>query len=170
MEVFTGYWNGEPAKYRVVMIQVGPEPAALTKQLEAARPGLKRYLWFVPFIGTQRQAVEVHYGQGEPFYLDNEDGRGLLKVTEGMGSWKYGHKSVYPQPGIHAVPVPKADWIKYVKALGEKISDDIDVAWRAIDREGYNKFKEETDALRRSINQMRNQGQPSGRWGEHKNK
>jgi hypothetical protein len=49
--------------------------------------------WFKEFIGQEREAVEVTY-YGDVFYLDNEDGSGWAKVTNGHGSPQYGHRSL----------------------------------------------------------------------------
>ena len=38
--------------------------------------------------------MEVDYFKEGPFYLDDEDGRGWRKVTEGRGSPGYGHRSL----------------------------------------------------------------------------
>lgn len=43
--------------------------------------------------GSIRLAVEVNY-YGEKFFLDNEDGQGLFKVTKGRGSPKWAHSSL----------------------------------------------------------------------------
>lgn len=73
------YWNGLPAKARKVRVVVGPSP----------RPTW----WCAGLAGTEREAVEVH-GDGEVFYLDNEDGSGWAKVTQGRGSPIWGHSEL----------------------------------------------------------------------------
>lgn len=73
------HWNGEPVRARRCLVVVGPAPNA--------------NWWCVGMEGTERQAVEVIYGQ-QRFFLDNEDGKGWAKVTEGQGSPRTYHKSV----------------------------------------------------------------------------
>ena len=70
------FWNGYPAQCRKVRVVVG----------KSERPTW----WCAPLEGQDREAVEVH-GDGEVFYLDNEDGQGWAKVTVGRGSPQYGH-------------------------------------------------------------------------------
>ena len=73
------FWNGEPCQARRVRVLVG----------ESERSSW----WCARLVGTTREAVEVTYG-GQAFYLDNEDGSGWRKVTNGKGSPQYGHKSL----------------------------------------------------------------------------
>lgn len=73
------YWNGEPAPARRVTVVVGP----------SQRPTW----WCAELAGTTRAAVEVTYG-GDVFYLDDEDGSGWHKVTEGHGSPRVSHSSL----------------------------------------------------------------------------
>lgn len=49
--------------------------------------------WFAGLGGTVRDAVEVTYG-GRSFLLDDEDGRGWAKVTEGRGSPRRSHSGL----------------------------------------------------------------------------
>jgi hypothetical protein len=74
------YWNGEPCparKVRVIVADSGFFPA----------------YWAREFVGQEREAVEVSYFD-KPFYLDNEDGSGWRKVTEGHGSPAWGHRDL----------------------------------------------------------------------------
>lgn len=73
------FWNGEPCSARIVRVIVG-KPLAPT-------------WWCADLEGTEREAVEVRYGN-QLFYLDNENEQGWLKVTLGMGSPRYGHRSL----------------------------------------------------------------------------
>lgn len=143
-----GFWNGELADFRVVVGIVGDEPAELKKQIEGSRPGMKRYLWFVPFIGQQRQMVEVKY-QGETFYLDNSDGTGLHKVTSGKGSPRVGHKSVYPSSISHEVP--REQWQECTEFVCEIVKEEIDEMWTALDPIGYPAHKKQMDNLMKSM-------------------
>ena len=148
MILHNGYWNGLAAKFRIVIAIVGPEPAELKDHIEKSRPGLKRYLWFVPFIGQHRQVVEV-IQDGQTFYMDNEDGSGFRKVTEGRGSPQFGHRSFYPAEILSEVC--PSEWTKWFPALQDRIQEDVDIAWRQIDREGYNEDKEKLESLKRTI-------------------
>jgi hypothetical protein len=73
------YWNGEPCKATKVVVKVGKSP--------------RDTWWCAKMEGHQRRAVRVDYGN-ERFYLDNEDGSGWRKVTDGKGSPQCGHKSL----------------------------------------------------------------------------
>lgn len=84
-----GYWNGEPCEVRLVRVIVGPSP--------------KPTWWCADLVGTERKAVEVTYG-GQTFYLDNEDGEGLMKVTTGRGSPAYGHSSLPVERVVEPAP------------------------------------------------------------------
>lgn len=75
----TGWWNGEPAEVRRVRVIVG----------DAMAPTW----WCAELVGTERAAVEVRYG-AQLFYLDDEDGSGWAKVTEGHGSPRLHHRNV----------------------------------------------------------------------------
>jgi hypothetical protein len=74
------YWNGERTPARRVRVIVGPSP----------RPTW----WCAGLAGTEREAVEVRYGEQPPFYLDNENGSGWAKVTIGRGSPEWGHSGL----------------------------------------------------------------------------
>ncbi len=65
------YWNGEPCAAERCEVIVGWSSTPTW--------------WCADLEGTKRQAVRVHYA-GNVFYLDNEDGSGWAKVTEGHGS------------------------------------------------------------------------------------
>ena len=73
------YWNGEKCRARKVRVIVGT-------------PRLATF-WYADLVGTERSAVEVSYGK-EVFLIDDEDGSGWRKVTSGMGSPRFGHKSL----------------------------------------------------------------------------
>ena len=74
------FWNGEPCKARIVVVIVGKS--------------LRETWWCAKLEGQKRQAVEVNYRGEAPFYLDNENGQGWVKVTEGRGSPQWGHSSI----------------------------------------------------------------------------
>jgi len=74
------FWNGEPCEARKVNVVVGASP----------RPTW----WCASLEGQTRAAVEVIYAGQAPFYLDNEDGSGWRKVTDGRGSPHWAHASL----------------------------------------------------------------------------
>lgn len=49
--------------------------------------------WCAKFKGTERAAVKVTV-DGRTFYIDDESGKGWLKVTVGRGSPNVGHLSL----------------------------------------------------------------------------
>jgi len=134
-----GFWNGESALFRIFQGVVGPEPEWQTRQIEKISPGLKRYLWFVPFIGTERQMVEV-LADGEVFYLDNEDGTGLYKVTKGGGCFTCAHASVYPS-AIKRYLL-ESEWNVYTPTLQAQVRENIEEAWMKLDPEGFTEYME----------------------------
>lgn len=75
-----GYWNGEPADVARVLVRV-------------ADSGRFPQYWAREFVGQVRAAVRVRYG-GRTAYLDDEDGRGWRKVTEGRGSPSWPHRDL----------------------------------------------------------------------------
>jgi hypothetical protein len=98
------FWNGELCEARKVVVVVADNLAA-------------RLYWARPFVGQQRNAVEVKYGN-QIFYLDDDSfketnpeaialferhgiknelspaGSGWRKVTNGGGSPGFGHRSL----------------------------------------------------------------------------
>ena len=79
------YWNGEPAECKRVTVIVGHAPAEM---------------WCAGLAGTRRKAVRVE-AEREPFYLDDEDGSGWRKVTEGRGSHRWPHNSLVVEHEVH---------------------------------------------------------------------
>lgn len=77
------FWNGQPT------------PAVPVRVIVADAPGVQQY-WARDLVGTEREAVRVTYC-GAVFYLDNEDGSGWRKVTDGRGSPRWGHRSLWVQ-------------------------------------------------------------------------
>jgi hypothetical protein len=87
MAIKNGFWNGLPTEVRKVVGTV--------KDWEEGDPPLA---WWKDLAGQEVKAVEVNmngvnYGGGIA-YLYDDDGSGWLKVTEGHGSPRYGHKDV----------------------------------------------------------------------------
>jgi hypothetical protein len=89
------YWNGVEVEAQKVNIIVADDTR------------FPMY-WARELVGTQRKALKitvtkapknadgdiVEVNPPEIFYIDNEDGEGLKKVTEGKGMWTYSHKSL----------------------------------------------------------------------------
>lgn len=73
------FWNGEPCKARRVIVRVGLVP----------RPTW----WCAALEGKERDAVEITYGR-KTFFIDDENGEGWRKVTEGKGSPWTSHRSL----------------------------------------------------------------------------
>lgn len=75
-------WSGYPCEARVVLVTVGATD----------------WVWCVPYIGTERSAVEVKLDWGEgrqrTVYVDNADGRALQVILKGMA----------PLPGFRFLP------------------------------------------------------------------
>lgn len=76
------YWNGEPCLGKRVLVEV-------PRHTEDDAP----LAWWRDHSGQVRKAVEVHY-YDQRHLLDDEDGSGWRKVTEGHGSPNYSHKSL----------------------------------------------------------------------------
>lgn len=74
-----GFWNGEPATFRRVVVRVGKS--------------LRPTWWCATLEGKTRKAVEVSYGD-KNFFLDDENGSGTAKVTIGRGSPQVYHASL----------------------------------------------------------------------------
>jgi hypothetical protein len=76
------FWNGEPAHARRLTVIVpdwseGDAPLA----------------WWRDLAGSARPAVLVEY-HDQRHLLDDEDGRGWRKVTEGHGGPRWGHSDL----------------------------------------------------------------------------
>lgn len=143
----TAAWHGVPINARVVVGIVGDTPKDQEEHYQKHYPGKKRYLWYVPFIGTERQMIECTT-DGYTFYLDNMDGSGLEKVL--LGGWpNSGHYSVYPSEILHEVP--EEHWNRYSPELAKIQSDEIHDAWMGIDPDGYSENKKQMDSLRATL-------------------
>lgn len=96
-------WNGESAQAMRAKVLV-------PKWSEGDAP----LAWWREFGGTIRHAVVVRYN-GQKHVLDNEDGSGWRKVTEGRGSPRIGHRSL---PSRCAVLSGDSDWDGRVSGEG----------------------------------------------------
>jgi hypothetical protein len=74
------FWNGEPCHARKVRVVIGNH-------------GNFDHPWFLPFVGHERDAVEITY-DNRTFYIDDSNGTGWHKVTLGKGSPRWGHSSL----------------------------------------------------------------------------
>lgn len=74
------WWNGDPAEGRRVRVIV----ADCETQTD---------YWARQYVNTARDAVEVTY-QGRTFYLDDQDGEGYAKVTQGKGAPYWPHRGL----------------------------------------------------------------------------
>jgi len=151
-QYFDGFWNGEKADFRVVTIVVGDQPDDMKSHFQKFHPDKKQYLWFVPFLGEQRQAVEVVYA-GQTFYMDNEDGTGLYKVTGGKGSPTCGHATIYPAEILHEVAPDK--WIQTSDLAKMVNRNRIDLGWMAIDPIGYSNHRKQMQKIEAAIRRNR---------------
>lgn len=80
-------WNGEHTDARRCEVIVGKSPYPTW--------------WCAHLAGTVRKAVRVEHA-GAVFFLDDEDGSGWAKVTEGRGSPRMGHRSL-PDTSVEVV-------------------------------------------------------------------
>lgn len=96
-----GFWNyTEPVTYRVVLVELFP----------VKEPPMH---WQNAFAGQKRQAVEISYKGKTPFYIDNGDGSGLLKMEErgGPGSMSR-HVSEHNFTIVNYF-IPEAGWQRW---------------------------------------------------------
>lgn len=151
-KVFKGFWNGEPATFRVVNIQVGDEPKHLAEHFEKTRNNQKRYLWFVPFIGQTLQAVEITQ-HGQTWFADNSDGAGVHKVLKG-GTMNYPHRSIYPATNLNEVPQP--EWNEFSRKAWQEMNERSRAGWLEIDPDGYPEHEKRMEALRAAFENSKN--------------
>lgn len=153
-----GFWNGEPAKYRAVMLKVEDQTEEEIAHFKKHFPNRKQYMWFKPYVGAYMEAIEVHYkehGQKEdikPFYLANIDGTGLYKVTKGMGAPDCGHKSIN---GVVSSYVGSDNTTHTTKELRDGVEKEIDNWWLIEAGDEYMQHKKDMDDLSEMINKAR---------------
>jgi Fe-S cluster assembly scaffold protein SufB len=100
--MLTGYWNGQPtAQFEGVTYEV----------THIERTPLH---WQNSLVGTRRQGLRIEY-EGHTWYIDNENGEGFYKLTEGKGMWTSGHKSV--ENPVNVILIPDSDIKKMVNGL-----------------------------------------------------
>ncbi len=89
------YWNGvecDVEEVKVILADAPEFPQYWARDLVGQeRNVLKVILTKVP-INAEGDIEELD--EPEIFYIDNEDGSGMKKVTEGMGMWQYGHRDI----------------------------------------------------------------------------
>lgn len=87
----TGKWNyTEDIEYKVVIVKLHAVPNTPMH-------------WQNAFAGQERQAVHIIGPRKEVFLIDNQDGSGLLKVTNGGGPEFY-HASIDEHEYIKDLP------------------------------------------------------------------
>ena len=76
------YWNGQPCRAEKVLVRVAKSP--------------RDTWWCSGLEGAVRKAVAVYYFDDQivSYFLDDEDGSGWAKVTEGHGSPNWSHRSL----------------------------------------------------------------------------
>lgn len=133
----SAYWNGIKCEMEVIRIRL----------IESNDVPL--LYWGKPFYGQDRQAIRV-FAQGGSFVIDNEDGMGYNKLTVGMGSPRYGHRSIfaYEEIGTEA-PI---DIIKWNPMTHDFIEHKIREWQHKHHPDDYEKLR----ALEREIDRMRN--------------
>lgn len=113
-----GKWNyTEDIEYRVVLVR-------LHKTDE--RP----MHWQNALVGELRQVVEVNYnrdGETKAFYIDNQDGSGLKKISAGGGPDSY---SAHVAGFDLISEVPESEWQQWDPVLHKTERDKCD-AWQA---------------------------------------
>lgn len=120
-----GYWNGSDATFVGVTYEV-------TKPEEL--------LWWQNMhIGATRQALMVTQ-QKSVWLIDNEHGDGYYKVTEGMGGFQCGHKSVINPKNVQHIPDFEINVVFDQEGL-EAENEKHDQYIKVIDPEEYNRIQ-----------------------------
>lgn len=100
-----GKWNyTEDIEYRVIIVRLH----------KVDDPPMH---WQNAFIGQERQVVEINYqthGVQKAFFIDNQDGSGLLKISKRGGPDSY-HASVAGNEFIRELP--EEQWQQFDKDL-----------------------------------------------------
>jgi hypothetical protein len=89
-------WNGQPCKAKFLNAEIN--------KIE-----VENMPWWKPFEGTIRRVLMVTPSWGDPFFIDNEDGLGYSKLTNG-GMWNHGSRHFEPG-SISVVGLTPADEI-----------------------------------------------------------
>jgi hypothetical protein len=88
--MLTGYWNGDKsANFIGVIYKVDKAPTPTW--------------WQNRVVGTERQGLMITYAN-QTWLIDNECGDGYYKLTEGLGSWRCGHKSLADYTIVREIP------------------------------------------------------------------
>lgn len=88
--MLTGYWNGDKSANFIGVIY---------KVDKASTPTW----WQNRIVGTERQGLIITYAN-QTWLIDNECGDGYYKLTEGLGSWRCGHKSLADYTIVKEIP------------------------------------------------------------------
>lgn len=76
------WWNGEPCYARRGTVVVAPATQ-------------HHGYWAKDLIGSRVRVVSVIYDGQMPLYIFDDRGQGWMKVTDGRGSPRFGHATVY---------------------------------------------------------------------------
>ena len=130
-------WDGNPIQCRVVSITVRDSPEA-------------KFYWARPYVGRQRQALEVTADGKYFFYLDNADGLGIYKVTNG-GGFRLGHRSLYPEPYTNIIEVDPGEVVYPNAELYRLESEKIEYDCTILYGDEYTKQQERSKAMLASL-------------------
>jgi hypothetical protein len=142
---WNGFWDKEECGFRVLEIIVGKTPENIQKMYEDANPGKRRYPWYEAFIGENMQVIEIH-ANNIKWFINNSDGKGLVKLTNVVGKDDYGHKGIYAEKIIREVPMK--EWVRHNQFKEQELNDKIDAFFMKAEPFLYPKHKEEMISLR----------------------
>ncbi len=103
-----GFWNGEQTATFVGV------------EYEVTQSDGKLH-WQNMHVGKRRQGIQITQG-GKTWIIDNEHGDGYYKVTDGQGSPRCGHKSVFNP--INVVEIPDSNILRNYDAVGIKSENE----------------------------------------------
>lgn len=106
------YWNGEPtpAERGTAIVAEAPEVPMYWARTEGI---------IGDRIAVVRVALDATEQSGDVMYLDDRDGKGWAKVTEGRGGPRFGHSNVTIVPDSYAPPVVFIDPREWVVTYSE---------------------------------------------------
>jgi len=132
----SGNWNyTENIQYTVVLV----------KLLPVAQPPMH---WQNCFAGQDRQVVKVVCKDGYTFYMDNQDGSGLLKISKKGGPDSY-HASINEHEFIRELN--ENEWQQFDLLLHKKHRQECD-DWQ---KKNFPNDYKKIEALKQSILDMR---------------
>jgi hypothetical protein len=135
--MLTGYWNGDKsANFIGVIYKVDKAPTPTW--------------WQNRIVGTQRQGLMITYAN-QTWLIDNECGDGYYKLTEGLGSWRCGHKSLADYTIVKEIPDEQIN----KEYNGEKLAEESRLHDEWMEQNYPEDFKR-LQALKASIRSFRN--------------